>query len=130
MINILKNKSLVENGDKVVITHGDGKFFRKGTSNSLRVEIIKDLPKEESKSRGEDKFQEVPIDKGRIILDTSLCASCQSCISVCPHNIWKLSDDNEKNTMIDVMNAKACSKDMECVEQCPTGAIEILSTDL
>lgn len=46
MIEQLKKDKLVENGDKIVITHGDGKFFKQGTSNSIRVEIIKDVPKE------------------------------------------------------------------------------------
>lgn len=44
MIDELKEKKLVLNGDKVIITLGDGKFFRQGTTNSIRIEIIKDVP--------------------------------------------------------------------------------------
>ncbi len=127
MIEILKDKRLVENGDKIVITHGDGNYFKQGTSNSLRVDIVKDVPKE----KASNKIDEAEIDKnGRIILDTSLCASCQMCISVCPHNIYEVGEGSERNTVINKMNAKHCSMDMECVEKCPTGALEILSTKL
>ena len=43
MISQLKKEKMLENGDKVVITHGNGKFFKQGSSNSLRVEMIQDL---------------------------------------------------------------------------------------
>lgn len=127
MINVLKDKKLVENGDKIVITHGDGKFFKQGTSNSLRVETIKDIPREDYSAKGSDKFQEADIKDGRIILDTSICASCQNCVSVCPHHIWKPSESG-KGTVLDKANAINCSKDYECVDKCPTGAIEIIDT--
>jgi pyruvate kinase len=127
MIEILKERRLVENGDKIVITHGDGNYFKQGTSNSLRVDTVKDVPRE----KASNKFDEAEIDKdGRIILDTSLCASCQMCISVCPHNIYKISADEDKTTLIDKAKAPNCSFDMECVEKCPTGALEIISTKL
>lgn len=127
MIEILKEKRLVENGDKIVITHGDGNYFKQGTSNSLRVDIVKDVPKE----KASNKFEEAKIDKdGRIILDTSLCASCQMCISVCPHNIYKIGPSQERNTVIDKLKAPECTFDMECVSKCPTGALEIISTRL
>jgi len=131
MIEILKEKQLVVNGDKIVITHGDGKYFKQGSSNSLRVEIIKDIPRVNPENISTNKFQEVEINKdSRILLDTSLCASCQSCITTCPHNIWTVTTDGHKNTQINVNNASQCSLDMECVEACPTGAIEIFSTKL
>lgn len=38
----LKKRSLLQMGDKIVITHGDGSYFEQGTSNSVRVEIVKD----------------------------------------------------------------------------------------
>ncbi len=128
MIEELKKKELVHNGDKIVITHGDGKFFRQGTSNSIRVEIIKDVPKEGTKNKDKDVFLEENIDNGRIILDTALCASCQACIHICPHDIWIKNENND--TIINANTAKDCAKDMECVAKCPTGAIEIISTDI
>lgn len=130
MMNVLKEKKLVQNGDKIVITHGDGKYFREGTSNSLRVEIIKDIPREDITSKSNGKFQEVEIEGGRILLDTALCASCQVCLNICPHDIWALSPDEKRTTYIDKQRAKECTKDMQCVSACPTGAIEILTTDL
>jgi len=128
MIEQLKKHELVHNGDKIVITHGDGKFFKQGTSNSIRVEIIKDVPKEGTIKKDEDITLEASIPNGRIILDTAICASCQTCIDICPHDIWTIN--SKKDTVINVNNAKNCTKDFECVNQCPTGAIEIISTDI
>lgn len=42
----LKRKERLSNGDKLVMTVGDGKFFRQGTNNSIHVEIINDAKKE------------------------------------------------------------------------------------
>lgn len=131
MIDTLKERNLVATGDKVVITHGDGKFFKQGSSNSVRLEIIKEVPneskKESLKGKSETLQQEIP--GGRIILDTSVCASCQNCVQVCPHNIWTVEGENNE-TRINVETADRCTKDMECVNKCPTGAIEIIDTDL
>ncbi len=43
MIDQLKEQSLVNNDDKIVITHGSGELFKEGTSNSIRVEIIENM---------------------------------------------------------------------------------------
>ena len=45
MVDKLKKENLLTTGDKVVVTLGDGKFFRQGTTNSIRIETIKDVPK-------------------------------------------------------------------------------------
>ena len=128
MIEQLKKHELVHNGDKIVITHGDGKFFKQGTSNSIRVEIVKDVPKEGTQTKGQDIILEEEIKDGRIILDTALCASCHTCVNVCPHEIWIAKDNGD--TTIDANRAAECDKDMECVSKCPTGAIEIIDTCL
>lgn len=130
MIQELKDRKLVQNGDKLVITHGDGKFFKQGTSNSIRVEIIQDVPREETIASGEDVVLEEVIPDGKILLDRALCASCQLCISICPHDIWQVSPGNKNQTVINANTAKDCSMDMECVSKCPTGAIEIINTRL
>ena len=124
MLDELKAKNYVDIGDKIVITHGDGKFFKQGSSNSIRVEIIKDIKKKVNHS-----FTSAEIPSGRINLNTTLCATCQTCISTCPHDIWKF-DEEKRETYIDEINAKNCSLDMECVDKCPTGSIEIISTDI
>ncbi|MGE3611736.1 MAG: pyruvate kinase [Bacteriovoracaceae bacterium] len=125
MIEKLKEQRMLEYGDKVVITVGDGKFFRQGTTNSIRVETVKDLPRA-LKNTDQDSIQEVSFDKGKLLLDTSICASCQACISICPFGIWtnKLEKNNE--TRIDGSKVSSCTLDMECVVACPTGAIEII----
>lgn len=127
MIETLKEKELLTVGDKIVITHGDGAYFKQGTSNSISLEIIKEVARPDVQHH--TKSQEVEIPNGRIILDTSICASCQTCLNVCPHDIWKFNAD-ERVTRINEANAHECSKDMECVNKCPTGAIEIIATDL
>lgn len=45
IIDRFKQRFSLVNGDKLVITRGDGRFFSTGASNSVKVEIIKDEPK-------------------------------------------------------------------------------------
>ena len=125
VIDKVKTKLNLVNGDKLVITRGDGKFFARGSSNSVKVEIIKDVPKVLG---GSDVLIEASDDKKKILLDTSICASCQNCIGICPHDIWMTSDDENKNTIINEAKLGACTLDMECIRVCPTGAIEIIPT--
>ena len=125
MIDKLKKENLLVNGDKIVITVGDGKFFRHGTTNSIRVESIKDVPKA-FKNTDQDSIQEVSFDQGKILLDTTICASCQACITVCPFDIWTTTPDDSRETRINASRASRCTLDMACVEACPTGAIEII----
>lgn len=122
MIEHIRKKKLVEAGDRIVITRGDGKYFTRGTSNSLRVEIVKtNLSFDESPREN----QIVKFNKGMIELDTNICSSCQSCISICPYGIWEHKKDSKKETRINEKAASHCTMDMECVISCPTGAIEI-----
>jgi pyruvate kinase len=125
MIAELKTKNLLHYGEKVVITVGDGRFFKQGTTNSIRLEIIKDVPKA-IKSTDQETIQEVSFDKGKILLDTGICASCQACINVCPYEIWTTKLDKNGETRIDSTKVFRCDLDMQCVEACPTGAIEII----
>lgn len=125
MVDKLKKENLLVNGDKIVITIGDGKFFRQGTTNSIRVESIKDVPNA-IKNTDQDSIQEVSFDKGKFLLDTTICASCQACITVCPFDIWTVTKDSSRDTRIDETKAHRCTLDFACVEACPTGAIEII----
>jgi pyruvate kinase len=121
----LKKAGQLVNGDKVVITQGDGKYFQQGTTNSIRVEIVKDVPKAIT-ATNHDAVHEAIFSKGKILHDTSICASCQACVAICPHDIWKVSKDSQRETYVDVNKIEACALDMECVRVCPTGAIEII----
>ncbi len=125
MIERLKSQNMLVNGDKIVITVGDGKYFQQGTTNSIRVEIIKDVPKAMAAS-GQESLLETVFQRGKILHDTSICASCQACVAVCPHNIWTVTLDDARETRVDSLRAEACTLDMECVRVCPTGAIEII----
>jgi pyruvate kinase len=124
----MKRENLLQLGDKVVMTVGDGKFFQQGTTNSIHVETIKDLPKA-LKNTDQDSIQEVSSDRGKFLLDTSICASCQACINVCPFDIWTSSIENNNETRINAATVHRCVFDMACVEACPTGAIEIIPFD-
>lgn len=118
---IEKSLELV-NGDKLVITRGDGKIFAGGTSNSVKVEVIK------NKSLvvgGSDTIIEGSDNKKKIHLDTSICASCQNCVKACPHDIY-IIEPGTNHTLIKQDNVSNCMMDNECVRVCPTGAIEII----
>ncbi len=117
----LKKEDKLINGDKIVITYGDGNTFKEGTSNSIRVEVIKDLRKA---SASEHRFERVEFEKGSISLDLDVCAYCQSCVTVCAYDVWEVDENNE--TRINVSNAQNCILDNQCIDVCPTGAIEII----
>jgi pyruvate kinase len=122
VINRVKIDRHLENGDKLVITRGDGKFFTGGSSNSVKVEIIKDRPKVLGSTENVDEHSDK---KKTMILDLSICGSCQNCINICPHDIWQV-DGDKKETRLNKNQVKHCDMDMECVRVCPTGAIEII----
>lgn len=128
MVNKLKEENLLKIGDKIIVTVGDGEFFRQGTTNSIRVETIKDVPRA-LKNTDQDSIQEVSFDKGKHLLDTTICASCQACITVCPFDIWTASPEHNYETRINAVNVHKCTLDMACVEACPTGAIEIIPNE-
>lgn len=119
----VKRRLKLKNGDRLVLTRGDGKFFSRGSSNSVKVEIIRDIPKVPGGSEG---LIEASDDKKKILLDSTLCASCMACVSVCPHGIWTVTNDEAKSTTINASRVNRCAMDMACVEACPTGAIEII----
>jgi pyruvate kinase len=124
LLEDVKNRLSLKNGDKLVVTRGDGKFFSQGSSNSVKVEMIKDKPKVLG---GSDTLLEASDDERKILVDTSVCGSCQACIHICPHDIWVLNNDEAKTTTLNAANVSKCAMDMACVEACPTGAIEIIS---
>jgi pyruvate kinase len=121
----IKDELSLKNGDKLVLTKGDGRFFSQGSSNSVKVEIIKDVPKIKGGSEG---LQEASDEFKKILLDTTVCASCQACVQVCPHSIWAVTKDETKLTYLNIKNVSQCAMDMACVDSCPTGAIEIIPT--
>lgn len=119
---VIKDLGLT-NGDKLVITRGDGRFFTRGSSNSVKVEIVRDRP---NVPGGTDSLLEGSDDKKKILLDTSICSSCHACIAICPHDIWQINTEQNNNTMINGDKVSACTMDEECIRVCPTGAIEII----
>lgn len=119
----IKERLNLKNGDKLVVTRGDGKFFSQGSSNSVKVETIRDVPKVKGGSVGLEEGSDL-IKK--ILLDTTVCSSCQACVQICPNDIWAVTKDEKKNTYIKTENVAKCAMDMACVENCPMGAIEII----
>lgn len=123
VINDIKNSLDLKNGDKLVITRGDGKFFSQGQSNTVRVELIKDSPKVRG---GSDTLNSADFSRGQINLDTFSCATCYNCVATCPHDIWEQPKDDDAHVLINASKVENCTLDMECVNKCPTGAIEII----
>ncbi len=117
----LKKEAKLVNGDKIVVTYGDGKTFKEGQSNSIRVEIIKDLKKTKLSDHA---FQREEFSKGIISLDLDVCAQCQGCINVCAYDVWTMNENKE--TRIDPEKVQNCILDNQCIDACPTGAIEII----
>lgn len=123
VINDIKNSLKLKNGDKLVITRGDGRFFSQGQSNTVRVEFIKDSPKVLG---GSETLKSADFSKGQINLDTFSCATCYNCVATCPHDIWQQPSVIGAHVQINESKIENCSLDMECVNKCPTGAIEII----
>ena len=121
----LKEQEQLQNGDRIVITHSDDRVFTLKAFDTIRVEIIKDAPPEVP--NGNEELLEASFAEGKILLDTHICASCQNCIDVCPYSIWTTESSSPQKTIIDAKKAHLCTLDYTCVEECPTGAIEILS---
>ena len=119
----VKRELDLKNGDRLVLTGGDGKLFTQGTSNSIKVEIVKER---KNFSQDGDFLEEVDDGKKKILLDTSICAGCQNCVKICPHDIWDITNDQQNKTYINESKVPDCTLDMECIRVCPTGAIEII----
>ncbi|MBT3586452.1 MAG: pyruvate kinase [Halobacteriovoraceae bacterium] len=123
VIEKIKDEFKLKNGQRVVLTRGDGKFFSKGSANSVKIEVIKNRP---STNHGSDTFIKKEDEKKKILLDTSICGTCQNCISICPHGIYYAINDEYHSTAIDGDKIIHCPMDGECIRVCPTGAIEII----
>ena len=110
----IKGQLDLKNGDKLVVTRGDGKYFLRDASNSIKVEVFH--------GNSGSLLESATDEKKKILLDTSVCAGCRMCVRICPHDIWEATDV----TRIAKDKIAACTLDMECVSVCPTGAIEII----
>ena len=111
-------------GDKIVITGGDGKFFVKGSSNQLKVEVLRRTAEEIENSHPSET---VETGRGSISIDTKKCVPCgKMCVEACPHNIWSVVEERPPRTYLKKREAKSCAFDMECVRVCPTDAITII----
>lgn len=63
----------------------------------------------------------------QIIIDARLCKGCHICISVCPHNVLKKSDDvDDRGYYLPVVaNPEACTVCRLCELECPDFAISV-----
>ena len=108
VVNKVKQDLGLANGDKLVITRGDGRFFSKGSSHSVKVETVKGI-----RPLGET-LQEAKDSHKRILFDLAVCAGCQNCTRVCPHDIWQVSN---QSTVLNPSKIEACALLAQSVEQ-------------
>lgn len=56
------------------------------------------------------------------VVDETLCIACGNCMAVCPAepNVFEINDVST------VIHPEACTECLECVEQCPVEAIELV----
>jgi len=56
----------------------------------------------------------------RIEVDHDKCTGCESCVDICPMDVYEMQD--EKSVPV---NADECEGCMSCVEACPEEAIVV-----
>ncbi|OSM03998.1 putative pyruvate kinase [Magnetofaba australis IT-1] len=124
VMQFMRDKRLLDVGDKVVVTKGTSKLVTHGSSVSIRVEILKDNFAEDTGKRGGQINEESIAGKGLLSIDNGLCVSCGNCAAICPHEIWT-NPREAQPAVIDRARVDACSLDDECMRVCPTGAITL-----
>lgn len=62
--------------------------------------------------------------KRQFFYTSSLCIGCGACVSVCKENAHKIENGSK------IFDRKRCTECMQCVNLCPTGAIEECSKEL
>lgn len=124
LINKVRDEYDLQNGDKIVITTGVGNLFKSGMANSMKVELITRKVSKEDRSKAMD---EIHFDDGSLYYNHLKCIACQSCVYVCPHEIWETNHTDNRRVILVKDKAPDCSVDFECVNVCPTGAIQLVS---
>jgi ferredoxin len=55
-----------------------------------------------------------------LVLDVEKCNGCSMCVTVCPHNVFAISDHRAK-----IINSAACMECGACKRNCALGAIRV-----
>ncbi|MBF0454438.1 MAG: pyruvate kinase [Magnetococcales bacterium] len=119
----LQESGQIVQGDKVVLTDSGSHVATRGSSSTIRVEIVKGSGDDQD---GEGEILEEPISgKGMVRIDLSRCVACQNCVAACPHEIWFREEGGNSLPKIHDKHVDACSLDEACVRLCPTQAIQI-----
>lgn len=56
-----------------------------------------------------------------IIVDSNLCTGCETCVDVCPVEVFEIKDGKSVP-----VNADECVICRACEAQCPEGAIQVI----
>ncbi len=54
-------------------------------------------------------------------VDIGKCEGCGNCVAVCPTGVFEMGEGKSK-----VVHPEACTNCMQCVENCPQQAIELV----
>jgi len=56
----------------------------------------------------------------KITIDNAKCTGCESCVDICPFEVYEIED--EKSVAVNIDECEGC---MSCVEACPEECLEV-----
>lgn len=67
----------------------------------------------------------------RLVLDVDRCKACELCVSVCPKDILRLSDDINKQGYhpVECTDPEQCTSCAMCARMCPDVVISVYRPD-
>ncbi|ABK43943.1 pyruvate kinase [Magnetococcus marinus MC-1] len=123
VIQWMREQSMLQVGEKIVVVKGGGLLSNHSTSSSIRVDLVRDT---RNIDEGVSQItQESVAGKGIITLDAARCVACGNCVNICPYGIWVAAASNTRSVSFNRDQVDNCSLDQECVRVCSSHAITI-----